>query len=82
MSKTVPFVNQDPMEQKRRELWVGAVQQRISERLGAKFDHGALEHHCEFGDQTVAYLLDQIEDEAIDTLNYVNELRRRMIDAK
>lgn len=79
---SVHFRQTDPLPLKDRSDWLEAHAQRVASRSHAKFTLGMLEHGGDIGSQTVGYLLDQLEDEAIDTLAYIAELKRRIKERK
>lgn len=74
----IVLFNVDELSSVRRYPWLNDNINRVATKSFAKFMSGACEHRCDIGAQTVEYLLNQIEDEAIDTLMYVAELRRRI----
>lgn len=80
MSLSVHFRNKDPMLPAARIHWLEHELPLIMERASGKFQKGMLEHKCDIGDQDVHYLLEAIEQEAIDTLFYITELKRRIRD--
>ncbi len=71
------FKNQDPMTQPKRDSWLRGTIRSLGARIKAKFAMGRIEHGGDIGSQTVDFLLDQMEQEAIDQLMYVRELKRR-----
>ncbi len=77
LSDMAPFLIVDPMPPAKRARWVEVMSKDISRKAKTKFVMGQLEHGCDFGEQTVDYLLQAIEEEAIDTLMYIRELKRR-----
>ena len=79
---SVHFRQSDPLSLKDRSDWLEAHAQRVANRSHAKVTLGMLEHGGDIGVQSITYLLDQLEDEAIDTLAYIAELKRRIKDRK
>lgn len=71
------FRNKDPLTQNKRDVWLRKTCRELISRLATKFKLGRVQYACDFGEQTTEYLLDQIEQEAIDQLMYVRELKRR-----
>lgn len=82
MPLSVHFRMKDPLSQEDRIHWLEHELPRIMERASGKFQRGIVEHKCDIGEQDIYYLLDQMEQEAIDQLFYTAELRRRIKDRK
>lgn len=76
----VSFLVQDIMSQPKRETWLKKTCRELLSRMQTKFKMGRVQYGSDFGNQTVDFLLDQIEQEAIDQLMYVRELKRRRSD--
>lgn len=72
----------DPLPQPKRDTWLKRTCRKLISRMNTKFKLGRVQYGTDFGEQTVDYLLDQIEQEAIDQLMYVSELKRRRIIEK
>lgn len=79
---SVHFRFKDPMPEGWRVIWLEDMVGGLTRRMVDKFRRGMVEHRCEFGEQDIYYLLNAIEEEAIDTLFYVNELKRRIKERK
>jgi hypothetical protein len=77
MPHYLQFAVTDPLVSDKRNSWLRRTCREIAAKVKLKFKMGEAQYQCDFGDQTVDYLLDQIEQEAIDTLMYITELRRR-----
>jgi len=60
-----------------RDRWLRRTARELSSAIKAKFKLGEAQYQSDFGNQTIDFLLDQIEQEAIDTLMYVREMKRR-----
>lgn len=73
----IHFNTTDPLTQSKRDSWLRGTLRSLGSRIKTKFALGRIEHGGDIGDQTVDYLLDAIEQEAIDTLMYIRELKRR-----
>lgn len=76
------FNNQDPLTQPKRDSWLRGTIRSLGAVIKAKFAMGRIEHGGDIGSQTVDFLLDQMEQEAIDQLMYVRELKRRQVKIK
>ena len=74
------FLNQQPLPQPKRDSWLRGTIRSLGARIKTKFALGRVQYGSDIGDQTVDFLLDQIEEEAIDQLMYVRELKRRRIE--
>ena len=75
----VPFINQDGLTQPKRDKWLKSTLRELIIRISTKFRVGRATYGSDIGDQTVDYLLQAIEEEAMDTLMYVRELKRRRV---
>lgn len=73
----VDFYYTDPLPPLKRASWLRGTVKSIGARVKEKFGLGAAQYKGDFGEQTVDFLLEQIEQEAIDQLMYVRELKRR-----
>lgn len=71
------FNDKDPMLQGKRDSWLRRTCRELISRMATKFKMGRVQYGTDMGEQTTDYLLDQIEQEAIDQLMYVRELKRR-----
>ena len=61
-----------------RIAWLGLECDRLKERIHEKYIDGQISHGCiDLGTVSVDKLLDEIENEAMDTLMYVAEIRRQ-----
>ncbi len=58
--------------------WAHMVSRQICDRWLAKYIVGMKEHACDLGDVGVKELLDEMENEALDQLSYIYELKRRL----
>lgn len=65
-----------------RRKWLKSETKQVRDKIRAKFLRGQVEHQSEFGEQGIEYLLEAIEEEAIDTIMYVRELKRRVKQRK
>lgn len=72
------ITDKDPLPPLKRQSWLRGTTRSLGARIKEKFKLGEAQYGCDFGTQTAEYLIDQIEQEAIDTLMYVRELRRRI----
>lgn len=75
---SVRMTDRDPMDRDDRLAWLDDIARRYSGRLRSKFTKGMIEHKGDIGEHDIRYLIDAIEEEALDTLAYVAELRRRL----
>lgn len=73
------FADKDPMSSVARTAWLNQFVSVHANKAKDKFIKGNNEHKCDFGDQSVEYLLDAIMEEVIDQLFYIAELKRRLI---
>lgn len=72
-----PLKDQDPLPAMTRDRWLRKTRRELNARMLEKFMTGRATYGTDIGKQTVDYLIDAIEQEAIDTLMYVRELKRR-----
>jgi hypothetical protein len=72
------FKDSDPMSETKRASWLKRTCRNLSVRIREKFALGRAQYDSDIGSQTVEFLLDQMEQEAIDQLMYVRELKRRV----
>lgn len=75
---TTNFATNDPLKEPARTSWVLATAGDIRKRFESKFMAGQVEHEGDIGAVPVTRLLSEMEDEAIDQLSYVHEIRRRL----
>lgn len=68
-----------PLTPEAREAWLQVRASGIQEQMLAKFRAGQVEHAGDIGELSVRSLLDQMEQEAMDQLWYVKELKRRLL---
>lgn len=80
--ETVLFLHRDPLTLDKRSSWLKRTARSLVAKMQDKFIIGQLEHKCDIGEQTTEYLLEAIEQEAIDQLTYVRELKRRYLEQK
>ncbi len=73
------FRVQDILTQNKRDSWLRGTIRSLGAKIKTKFALGRIEHGGDIGSQTVDFLLDQMEQEAIDQLMYVRELKRRLV---
>ncbi len=73
------FLERDPMTQPKRDSWLRGTIRSLGAKIKTKFRMGRVEHGGDIGDQSIDYLLNQMEEEAIDQLMYVRELKRRQV---
>ena len=60
--------------------WVVFTAAQLRNKWGDKYINGIKAHHDkDLGNLTVLDLLDELEAEALDTLSYVRELKRRIV---
>jgi hypothetical protein len=71
--------NLDPLKPHERTDWVYKTAVEVRHQWSDKFEKGQKEHAGDIGTVPVLELLRQMEQEALDQLAYVRELRRRMI---
>jgi len=71
------FLDVDPLPLDQRDLWLKRTVIEVSTGLRSKFIIGQAEHGCDLGKVCVLRLLDEMENEAIDQLMYIQELKRR-----
>lgn len=72
------MANHDPLAREKRLVWKAEVKKRIADNWAAKYAEGQAEHKGDLGSVGVVSLLDEMENEALDQLSYVYELRRRL----
>jgi hypothetical protein len=73
------FKHLDSLTPGDRETWVRATAKLVHDRFITKYLRGQLEHDGDLGSVPTGQLLLEMEDEAIDQLAYIQELRRRFL---
>lgn len=63
-----------------RSEWLGAEGRRLQKAWIAKYLTGAIEHHGDLGEVSLLDLLKEMEQEHLDALSYIAELRRRVLN--
>lgn len=61
----------------RRLEWLAENADYVARAFTAKFMRGRSEHQSDIGTLTIPKLLEEMEQEALDQLSYVRELKRR-----
>lgn len=74
---SVRFVNRQPLPVEVRADWIQELGRSSAAKIKRKFMRGMITYGTDIGERDIIYLLDAIEEEALDTLGYVAELRRR-----
>ncbi len=69
--------DKDPLSTEARKSWLVTTALAIGARFQAKYEAGALEHQGDLGSVGMMELLDHMEQEALDQLAYVREIKRR-----
>lgn len=69
----------DPLPSAKRDSWLRGTIRSLGARIKTKFMLGRAQYGTDIGEQTTEYLLNQMEEEAIDQLMYVREMKRRLI---
>lgn len=67
-----------PLGSAARQAWLLSVASDQKSAFIAKFVAGEIEHQGDIGDVPFEHLLAEVQQEALDTLAYVAELRRRV----
>lgn len=75
---SVRFINRNPIPVDERSDWIQQLGRDSARKIKRKFMRGMIVYGTDIGERDVGYLLDAIEEEALDTLGYVAELRRRV----
>ena len=79
MNKLTIMRDTDPIGPYHRAQWLEYTADKLVEHFVAKFNDGAQKYGCDIGELTVARLLEEMEQEALDQLAYVRELKRRFV---
>ena len=77
--QVVKVMTRDRMFAVERSKWMYETAGRVGQEWIRKYQKGQHEHKTDLGELTVAKLLDELEAEALDTLSYVAEIRRRIV---
>lgn len=76
---TMEFHTTQPLPSAKRDSWLRGTIRSLGARIKTKFMLGRAQYGSDIGEQTTEYLLNQMEEEAIDQLMYVREMKRRLI---
>ena len=75
--------NQSPLQKNLRTRWMHVMAHDIALNWRHKFEAGRVEHpESDIGELTFEQLIDEMENEALDQLSYVLEIKRRLADNK
>jgi len=75
---SVRFINRQPIPVDERSDWIQQLGRDSARKIKRKFMKGMIVYGTDIGERDIDYLLNAIEEEALDTLGYVAELRRRV----
>lgn len=74
-----PGINISPLDPVQRKLWVAEVANSLPAVFTDKFNRGQVEHNGDIGSVPLLSLLNEMEQEALDQLAYVREIKRRVL---
>jgi len=81
MKDSTTIAEKLPMLPDDRERWIHDESLRIGHAFSVKYRKGAIEHKSDLGDASLIRILNEMEQEALDQLAYVAELKRRVFAA-
>ena len=76
--KTQIADSKEPMSAEERKQWLEATTTSLALSWQIKYRNGTIEHKQDLGELTIGQLLNEIENEALDQLSFVRELKRRL----
>jgi hypothetical protein len=75
----VEIVDQEPLGKGPRRNWLLDTAEDIKDCFIRKFVNGQKEHGCDLGSVHTLDLLKEMEQEALDQLAYIREMKRRIL---
>jgi hypothetical protein len=74
-----PGINIMPMAAADREQWIIMTAQTLPALFTNKYKAGQIEHRGDLGSVPLMSLLEEMEQEALDQLAYIREMKRRVM---